>query len=231
MAQLFGPGAWALVYLAPAIALAQAPGAVNAPQQNQARIAALEEQVSRLNANLRELQQRPPERYLLAALNLQAALHTSRPYQREWQALRDAAPPGAIPTPFTEVLVSHASRGLATTTELRESFLVLVPTLSARGPQDESWLDWGRQWLQRLLAAIGLAEAPPPTPAQATIANVTRLLARGQIAPALADVETLDASLQPFVTGWVAQARARVAAEQAVQETILRAFAERSGSP
>lgn len=219
-----------MAVLAPALAFAQAPAAANAPQQNLARIAALEEQVARLNAQLRDLQNRPPERYLLAALNLQSALHTSRPYQREWQALRDAAPPGALPPPFTEVLVSHASRGLATTTELRESFLLLAPTLSARGPDHQGWLDWGRQWLQQLLAAIGFAEAPPPSPAQATIANVMRLLARGQIAPALADVETLDASLQPFVTGWVAQARARVAAEQAVQETILRAFAERAES-
>lgn len=217
---------WVVALLAPGLALAQPSAPQNPGQLNAARIAALEGQVARLSGSIEELQRRPSERLLLAALNLQAALQTSRPYQREWQALRDTAPDGALPEPFAAVLTSHAARGLATTTELRESFLLLAPTLSASAPAEQSWLEWGRLWLQNLLAVIGFAEPPPPSPAAATIANVSHLLARGQIAPALADVETLDARMQPFVTGWVAQARARVAAEQAVQETILRAFAQ-----
>ena len=230
MAKFFGPVPWALALLAPSLALAQPAAQQGAAQQGAARIAALEDQVARLSATVAEMQRRPPERLLLAALNLQAALQTSRPYQREWQALREAAPPGALPPPYAEVLTSHAARGLATTAELRESFLRLAPGLGAQAPADQSWLEWGRLRLLHLLAMIGLAEPPAPSPAEATIAQVSHLLARGQVAPALADLETLDPGLLAFLAGWIAQARARVAAEQAVQETILRAFAQPPGA-
>jgi len=229
--QFFRPVSWVLIALLPSLGLAQSTAKPNAAQQGLARIDALEEHMARLNLALQRVQIRPPEHFLMAALNLQSTLQTSRPYPREWQALRDAAPPGGLPTRFAEVLASHAVRGLATTLELRESFLVLAPILGAQVPADQSWLDRGREWLPRLIAAVGLAKTPPPSPAQATIANVSLLLARGQIAAALADLETLDDSLQPFIIDWLAQARARVAAEQAVQETILSAFAARAGNP
>lgn len=221
--------------LSVAVLLALVPAAAWAqdaePRSASQRIAALEAEVSRLSTRLDSLPAGPPasqarhDRYIFAALNLQSALATSRPYTREWSALRDAAPAGAMPGPLGDVLVSHAGRGLATTTELRESFLALAPTLVARSPTEGGWIEWLLGQARRILASIGFGEAPTPTPAHATIDNVSRLLARGQLAPALADVETLDDSLKPLLTGWTAQARARVAAEQAVQETILRALA------
>jgi hypothetical protein len=165
------------------------------------------------------------DRFTLAALNLQAVLLAGRPYQRELQAMRDLAPPGGLPAPLAETLLSHAGRGLATPTDLREGFTALAPLLTARGPDHEGWQDWAMALGRRLLAWIGLAERPPAPPVEATVANIHQLLARGQLAAALADLETLDVTLQPLVAGWRAQARARIAAEQAVQETILRALA------
>jgi hypothetical protein len=219
-------GAAVLLALSPTFALAQDAGQRSASQ----RITVLEAEVSRLSTRLASLQAGPAasqprnDRYIFAALNLQSALATSRPYTREWAALRDAAPAGALPGPLADVLVSHAGRGLATTTELRESFLALAPTLVARSPTEGGWIEWLIGRARQLLASIGFGEAPTPTPAHAAIDNVSRLLARGQLAPALADVETLDDSLKPLLAGWIAQARARAAAEQAVQETILRAL-------
>jgi hypothetical protein len=49
-------------------------------------------------------------------------------------------------------------------------------------------------------------------------------LRRGNLAAAVSDAATLDAGLQPLIAGWMAQARARLAVEQAVQETLLRAL-------
>lgn len=220
---------WAGARSALALWLVLSPAAAQeAGQRAQSqRLAALEAEVSRLSATLASLNaasQPRHERFILAALNLQSALATSRPYTREWLVLRDAAPAQALPAPLADVLVSHAGRGLATTTELRESFLGLAPILVSRSPADGGWLDWLLGETRRVLAYLGLAAPPTPGPAQAAIANVSRLLARGQLAPALADVETFGDELQPLLAGWIAQARARVAAEQAVQETILRAL-------
>ena len=164
------------------------------------------------------------DRFTLAALNLQAVLLAGRPYQRELQAMRDLAPADGLPPALAETLLSHAGRGLATPSDLREGFTALAPLLTARGPDYAGWGDWFSAMWRRLLAWIGLAEPLPPAPAEATVANVAQLLARGRLAPALADLETLDPVLQPLVAGWRAQARARIAAEQAVQETILRAL-------
>ncbi|MDB5415145.1 MAG: hypothetical protein JWR10_3480 [Rubritepida sp.] len=219
-------GSAVLLALSPAMSLAQDAGT----QAANRRIAALESEVSGLSTRLASLQGAPctspvlPYRYIFAALNLQSALATSRPYAREWSAMRDAAPAGALAGPLADVLVSHAGRGLATTTELRESFLALGPMLVARSPSEGGWIDWLLDQGRRILASVGFGEVPTPGPVHATLDNVSRLLARGQLAPALADVEMLDDTLKPLLSGWTAQVRARVAAEQAVQETILRAL-------
>jgi hypothetical protein len=219
-----------------------APAAAQAPtadvQRLQGRIAALEDRVARLSTAL-EAAQRPAApptpanappasratRFALATLNLQAALATSKPYAREWQVLRELAPPNGFPAPVNDVLTSHAARGLATAAELRESFLALAPALAARAPNEGDWLAWLTTQLRSLLGSVGLVEPPTPSPTQATIANVAQLLTRGQVAAGLADMETLGAPLQPLVAGWVSQARARVAVEQAIQETLLRSLA------
>ena len=204
---------------------------LNAGWQSMTWIDALEEQMARLNAVLEKVQTRPPEHHLRAALNLQSAPHTSSRYPREWPARRDAAPAGVLPTRYAEVRASRAARGLATTIELGERFWLLATMLSPQVSAAQSWEDWGSECLPRPMAALDLAEEPPFRPTQATIANISRPQAQGQIAPALAEFETLDSSLHPFVTDWVAQACARVVAEQATQETILLAFAARAGRP
>ena len=229
-AGFFGAGLLALLLASPATAQPNAAAAANA--RLEAQIAALDARVTRLSAALEAAAQRPAapqpppspaprrEQVALAALNLQSVMATSRPYLRELEALRDAARP-ALPASLGDPLISHAARGLATPAELRDAFLELAPALVTRAAPETDWIGWCARLLRRLLAPLGLAEPPPPGATETTIANVSRLLARGLVAPALTDVETLDAALQPLVTGWIAQARARVAAEQAVQEIIL----------
>ena len=211
-----------LMALAPAQASGLAPGL--APGQAPAPAAA---QITPNSAAV-SLPSRPAapssDRFALAALNLQASLATGRPYQRELQALRDAAPSGGLPPALADTLVSHAARGLLTLAELREGFLAIAPNVIERAADHDGWLDWALALGRRLLANAGLVEPPPLPASQVTIANASRLLARGMVAAALADIETLDPALLPLLSGWLAQARARIAADQAMQETILRAI-------
>lgn len=163
-------------------------------------------------------------RFIAAALLLQAAVATPRPWTREYQAMVALAPPGALPRPLAEVLLSHAARGLPTEAELRERYAALMPQLVARAPHDASMIERGMTAMRAAFAGIGLAAPPAPTDQEQAIAGVAQQLRRGNLAAAVADASALDAALQPLLAGWLAQAGARLAVEQAVQETLLRAL-------
>ncbi|MBU8543165.1 MULTISPECIES: hypothetical protein [Roseomonadaceae] len=153
------------------------------------------------------------DRFMMAALLLQSSVATPRPWLREYQAMVALAPPGALPRPLAEVLASHAARGLPAEAELRERFNALAPQLLARAPSETTLLNQATGTLRGWLS--GIADH----------------LRRGNLAGAVADAGALDPALQPLVAGWLAQARARMAVEQAVQETLLRALNPPSTQP
>lgn len=167
---------------------------------------------------------RTPDRFVLAAMHLQTIVASGRPFLREWHTLRGIAPEGAIPGPLADVLTSHAARGLPTPLELRESFAELMPRLIARSDEETGFSHWLQRLWQRLLFALSLGDVPPMSTTRLTLAHVEMQLTRGQLATALGELESLDPGLQPLLAGWLVKARARVAAEQAVQETILFAL-------
>ncbi len=164
-------------------------------------------------------------RFIPAALLLKAAIATPRPWLREYQAMVALAPPGALPPPLAEVLLSHAARGLPSEAELRERYAALQPQLVVRAPRQGHAADQALSMMRAAAAGIGLAAPPPPTDQEQAIAGVAHQLRRGNLAAAVADAAALDASLQPLLAGWLAQAGARLAVEQAMQETLLRALA------
>jgi hypothetical protein len=163
-------------------------------------------------------------RFIAAALLLQAAVATSRPWLREYQALTSLAPPGALPAPLAEVLLSHAARGLPTEAELRERYAVLMPQLLARAPRGDDMLGRTLSAMRSTAAGIGLAAPPSASDQEQAIAGVAQQLRRGNLAAAVADASGLDPALQPLLAGWLAQAGARLAVEQAVHQTLLRAL-------
>jgi len=145
--------------------------------------------------------------------------------------MAELATPAALPPALAEVLLSHAGRGLPTEAELRERFAALAPQLIARAPRQGDTLDQTLSLVRGAAAGIGLAAPPPPSDQEQAIAGVAYQLRRGNLAAAAADAAALDASLQPLLAGWLAQARARLAVEQAVQETLLRALARPNQPP
>lgn len=182
------------------------------------RIAAIAEQVARMSAE----PEPPTERFMAAALLLQSSITTPRPWLREYRAMVDLAPPGVLSRPAAEVLLSHAARGVPSEAELRERFAVLMPQLLARAPRGGTPVDNTVAAIRGGLASVGLTAPPPPTDQEQAIAGVAQQLRRGNLAAAVSDAASLDAGMQPLLSGWLAQARARLAVEQAVQETLLR---------
>jgi hypothetical protein len=165
------------------------------------------------------------DRFIAAALLLQSAVTTPRPWLREYQVMVALAPPDALPAPLAEVLLSHAARGLPTEAELRERFAALAPQLVARAPRQGDAFDQTFSTLRGAVAGIGLVSPPAPSDQEQAIAGVAHQLRRGNLAAAVSDAAALAPSLQPLLAGWLAQASARLAVEQAIQETLLRALA------
>jgi hypothetical protein len=97
-----------------------------------------------------------------------------------------------------------------------------MPQLIARAPRGETALGSTVAAVRGGLASVGLTAPPPPTDQEQAIAGVAQQLRRGNLAAAVSDAASLDAGMQPLLSGWLAQARARLAVEQAVQETLLR---------
>lgn len=166
----------------------------------------------------------PRERFILAMLHLQAAAATARPWLREYDLAVSLAPAGALPPPVAEVLASHAARGLASEAALAERFDTLAPALLARTPAEGGLLERLGLAARGTFSALGLATPPPTSGTEAAVQRIREQLRRGQLAAALHDAATLDPALQPLVSGWLAQARGRLAVEHAIQETLLRAM-------
>ena len=103
------------------------------------------------------------DRFIAAALLLQAAVATPRPWLREYQALASLARPGALPAPLAEVLLSHAARGLPSEAELRERYAALMPQLLARAPRGTDVLGRTLAAMRSAVAGIGLAAPPSPS--------------------------------------------------------------------
>lgn len=171
------------------------------------------------------------DRFILAMLHLQAAAATARPWLREYDLAASLAPPGLLSPTLAEVLASHAARGLASEAALMERFEMLAPSLVARGPRGGSLLDRVGSTARGAFSMLGLATPPAATETDAAVQRIREQLRRGQLAAALSDAATLDAALQPLLSGWLAQSRARLAVEQAIQETLLRAIGTRGDGP
>ncbi len=165
------------------------------------------------------------ERFLVALIYLQGVIASSRPWQRELQIVMNLATSGQIPRPLAETLASHAARGLPTEAELRERFMTLTPLLLERAPSEGDMLTRVSDFARSVLAGIGLASRPAPGGTEAALNSIGERLRRRDLSGALADIAALDEALQPLLAGWVAQARARLAVEQAIQETLLPALA------
>jgi len=171
------------------------------------------------------------DRFLAAALLLQASVTTPRPWLREYQAMAELAPDGAISRTAAEVLLSHAARGIPTEAELRDRFVAMAPQLIARAPRQGDALDSTLSFVRGSFASVGLTAPPAPSDQEQAIASIAQHLRRGNLGAAVADAAALDPTLQPLLAGWLAQARARLAVEQAVQETLLRVLAPAQDSP
>jgi hypothetical protein len=131
-----------------------------------------------------------------------------------------------LPAPLNEVLLSHAARGLPTEAELRERYAALVPQLVARAPRQGDMVQQAMSSMRGAAASVGLAAAPPPVGSGAGDRRASCSICAAATSPPR--WATRQRSIRPpAAAGRLAdaQAGARLAVEQAVQETLLRMLA------
>lgn len=168
---------------------------------------------------------RPQDRLVPALLNLQMVAATARPWHRELRAVLELDAGRQIPPPVLEVLSSHSLRGVPTEGELHDRFVALIPAIAWRAAGEHGVLDRAQVNMRSALSGIGLVAPPQPGEAEAATASIAERLRRGDLAGAVADATALDRRAEPLLVGWMAQARARLAVEQALRETILALLA------
>lgn len=158
--------------------------------------------------------------FAVAALRLQMAIGSSRPWRREYDALVAMAPPDAIPQTIAALLSVHAIQGVPSEAELRERFLELAPQLPRRLLGNNSSLDRLVQHAQSFGASIGLTDGGAESRGTISITTIESQIRRGNLRAALSDAENLDPAIRPYLTAWLSDLQARVAVEEAVAELV-----------
>ena len=163
----------------------------------------------------------------IVALNALAdAIRSGKPFAKELEVARARLGDRAS---ALAPLDAHAEKGMPTTAALAERFEALAPQL-LRGP------DPAVGFFSRLYTnAVRLVEVrpvgePKGTSAGAVVARIETKLARGDLAGALVESDTLPETAKATAASWLAAARERQEAEAAVKklsETILMGNAER----
>lgn len=197
-----------------------------------ARVTSLEERLAAAEAALNRItvQQAGAQAawrqaaFVAAALNLQAAVATSRPWQRDYETLASLGGPARIPVALAETLQRHGSQGVPGREDLREYFAELAPYLLLPATRREGPKNWMDALWRSAARSVGFASNSPTPASGATVTAIREHLRRGNLAAALSEAGALDASQQRFIARWLEQVRARLAVEQAALEILHRAI-------
>jgi hypothetical protein len=191
------------------------------------QISALGERVSGTESKVQATNQ-ARERAAAVALivaQLQTALDDATPYQGPVDALTAmAGDDGAIKSAASELQAS-ASSGVPTMAALRQSFEPVAREVvrAARAPEGDSLIDQAAGSLMRLVTVRPAGSQAEGDGVDARVARAEASLNEGDLAAAVAELDQLEGEPAQAAADWLAQARARLAAEQAV--TQLRAQA------
>ena len=169
---------------------------------------------------------------LLAALSqLREAMRAGRPYQDALKATAALArgEDGQASEGLAQ-LEAHAGEGLPTLTALTARFRRLsgAATHYAGLEADAGWMERAWHRLSGLVRIRRVGEARPETPA-ARLGRAEERLAAGDLAGAVEDVETIERRT-PALDAWLADARARLQAEAALDALQARALARTDGA-
>ena len=202
------------------------------------RIQVLESKVEQLIARTGEIERRvgarerrapalDPPALLLAVGPLRSALRGSGPFDAELTAVRAIAGSDADAVAAVEMLAPRAALGVPTIAALRAHFSAVAVRAVRAGdiPDEKSWIvDWIVSPVTKLVTVRSVGDAPGGS-IDAIIARAEARLLDGDLTAAVAEVDRLEGPAAKETDDWLADARARLAAERALVALEARARA------
>jgi hypothetical protein len=169
----------------------------------------------------------------VAVARLREAARRSEPYAGALDEVRSLAGPlgDADLALALAAIAGRAAGGVPNLAALRDRFAGLAaPLLHAEGlDADAGWLAKTVNRLTSVVTVRRIGEVAGPT-AEARIARAETRLAAGDLAAAIEDLAPLETAPGGLLTAWLADARARLALDAALDDVSQRALALLSAS-
>ncbi len=166
----------------------------------------------------------PPLPPMLALLGFHNAIVQGAPFAAELATVERSFAGNRAVLAVLAPLRPWSGRGVATVARLQTHLEAQIPVIlrAARPPVDDSgpWLkrNWARSWerLRALVVIRRVGEDVPGTAPDAIIARAEAILAKHDVAGAVTELIALKGAAAAAARDWLAQARARLAADGAL---------------
>ncbi|MBP2304872.1 hypothetical protein GBZ48_11070 [Azospirillum melinis] len=204
-------------------------GNAQAAQELRGEIDALKQQVTSVNQAVSERQDAATaaQALVLAAGQLRASLSGGQPFQQDLQAVRALNIADAGVTQPLDAVAPYAAKGIPTRAQLTDRFQPLAGEIvraEIRG-EGNSWIDSAVGKLSTLVTVRREGGGVVGTTADAVVARAEAALSAGNLAKAVEELSTLQGPAAQTAAPWLADAKARVAADQAARQLNDRAIA------
>ncbi len=190
----------------------------------EARAAALEDRIAALEERLAARDASAPA-MLLAVGQLRAALRGSGPFLAELGGVRAVATGDAESESALDALAARAARGVPTLETLRGRFAGLASRAvrAAQVPAADGWIDKTVARLSELVTVRPVGDVPG-TSTGAVVARIEARLEAGDLNAAIGEAGGLSGAPAGVVSDWLADARARLAADRALAQLNVRSI-------
>ncbi|MBK1837543.1 hypothetical protein JHL17_08970 [Azospirillum sp. YIM B02556] len=206
-----------------------AAGNAQAAQQLKGEVDSLKQQVTSVNQAVNERQDAATaaQALVLAAGQLRASLSGGQPFQQDLQAVRALNIADAGVTQPLDAVASYAAKGIPTRAQLTDRFQPLAGEIvraEIRG-EGNSWIDSAVGKLSTLVTVRREGGGVVGTTADAVVARAEAALDAGNLAKAVEELSALQGPAAQTAAPWLADAKARLAADQAARQLNDRAIA------
>ncbi|WP_353858517.1 mitofilin family membrane protein [Azospirillum formosense] len=163
---------------------------------------------------------------VLAAGQLRSALAAGQPFQQELQAVRAVASGDAQVTQPLEAVAGYAAKGVPTQPQLTDRFSAMASDIVRADNQGEG-NDWVEQVTGKIATLVTVRRSGGDAVgdgASAVVARAEAALQAGNLGGAVKELGALKGPAAQVAAPWIADAKARLAANEAGQQLTNRAI-------
>ncbi|KAA0686585.1 COG4223 family protein [Azospirillum brasilense] len=163
---------------------------------------------------------------VLASGQLRSALAAGQPFQQELQAVRAVASGDAQVTQPLEAVAGYAAKGVPTQPQLTDRFSAMASDIVRADNQGEG-NDWVEQVTGKIATLVTVRRSGGDAVgdgASAVVARAEAALQDGNLGGAVKELAALKGPAAQVAAPWIADAKARLAANEAGQQLTNRAI-------